>query len=111
MEDLIKMQSDICKTFSNPARMRIIKMLCKDEQSAARIIKETKISKANLSQHMKLLVSHGIVIPRREGVSVFYRLADSRISQACSLMSQVVMETLKRKHDTYKKANSKGRKS
>ena len=110
-EDLIKMQSDICKTFSNPCRMRIIKMLCKSERSAADIIKETGISKANLSQHMKLLITHNIVIPRRQGVSVFYSLADYRISKACSLMSEVVMETLKRKHDAYKKVNKKGRQS
>jgi hypothetical protein len=29
MEDLIKLQSELCKTFSNPSRMQVIKLLYK----------------------------------------------------------------------------------
>jgi DNA-binding transcriptional ArsR family regulator len=34
----------------------------------------------------------GVLKSRREGATVYYRLADERIAQACSLLKQMMME-------------------
>ena len=96
--DIIKLQADICKTFSNPYRMHIVKLLCLGEMSAAGLLKETGISKANLSQHMAVLVNKGAVESRKKGVNVFYSLADRKIGQACSLMQEVVVSIINKTH-------------
>ncbi len=103
MEDLIKAQSEICKTFSNPHRLKIIKLLCANEQSASQIIKETGLGKANLSQHMSVLLNKGIVISRKQGQSVFYSIADARIPKVCLMMGEIMMSTLERKKNIYEK--------
>jgi ArsR family transcriptional regulator len=36
----------------------------------------------------------GILIARREGVNVYYRLSNPKITQACDLMRQVLLEHL-----------------
>lgn len=94
--DIIKMQSDICKTFSNPYRMHIVKLLCIKEMSAAELLKETSMTKANLSQHMSVLVGKGAVASRRQGINVFYNLTDKKIGQACGLMQEVVVDMIRR---------------
>ena len=95
-KDIIKMQSEICKTFSNPYRMHMVKLLCIRDMSASELLKETGMSKANLSQHMSVLVGKGAVRSRRQGVSVYYSLTDKKIGQACSLMQEVVVNMIKK---------------
>ena len=94
--DIVKMQSDICKTFSNPYRMHIVKLLCIKEMSAAELLQETGITKGNLSQHMSVLVGKGAVASRRQGVNVYYSLTDKKIGQACGLMQEVVVNIIRR---------------
>lgn len=94
MDKFIKMQAGICKTFSNPWRLFIIKMLCKKGRSAAELIGSTGMSKPNLSQHMSLLVEKGIVTSQRRGKQVYYSLSDPAIGQACSIMQKVVRNNI-----------------
>lgn len=107
MKDLISMQAEICKTFSNPARLHVIKLLCKREMNASQLIKEVRLSKANLSQHMSMLLNKGVVVSRKKGVNVYYALSDKKISQACSLMQEVVVNSLNRKKQVLEKINNK----
>jgi DNA-binding transcriptional ArsR family regulator len=104
MEELIKMQADLIKTFSSPHRLEIVKLLCDRELNASTLIEKTKISKANLSQHMAILTSSGIVTARREGTSVYYSLTDERISEACSIIGKVAMDNIRKKNDIIKRA-------
>jgi len=36
----------------------------------------------------------GVVISRREGINVFYKLSDERITKACDLMREVLLKRL-----------------
>jgi ArsR family transcriptional regulator, virulence genes transcriptional regulator len=104
MKDIIKMQSEAYKTFSNPARLHIIQLLCAEEMSAGELVKETGISKANLSQHMGMLIQNGVVKSRKQGVHVFYTLSDQKIEKACNLMQEVVIDGIKRKNKMIERA-------
>lgn len=104
MKDIIRMQSEAYKTFSNPARLQIIQLLCDEEMNASKLVRETGISKANLSQHMGMLVANGVVKARKEGVQVFYSLADEKIEKACNLMQEVVIDEIKRKNKMIERA-------
>jgi ArsR family transcriptional regulator, virulence genes transcriptional regulator len=95
MDKLIKYQAGICKTFANPWRLYIIKMLCKKEKNASELAEATGLSKPNLSQHMSIMVNKGIVLSRRQGKQVFYSLSDPAISKACMLMQQVTINNIK----------------
>jgi DNA-binding transcriptional ArsR family regulator len=96
MSDLFMMHADICKTFSNPKRLEIINLL-RDmaELTASQLLDKIDISKANLSQHMSILIQKGVVRPRREGINIFYKLSDDRITKACDIMREVLISKLK----------------
>ncbi len=104
MKDIIRIQSEAYKSFSNPARLQIIQLLCGDEMNASELVKETGISKANLSQHMGVLVQSGVVTARKEGAYVYYSLSDDKIEKACSLMQEVVINGIKRKNKMIERA-------
>jgi ArsR family transcriptional regulator len=97
MEKIFELQADICKIFSNAKRMEIINVLKDREVSASDLIEKIGLSKANLSQHMGVLRSKGVVLARREGLSIFYRIANPKIIQACDLMREVLLEQLQEK--------------
>ncbi len=49
---------------------------------------------ANVSQHLALLRSKKLVVTRREGVTIFYSLANERILQAFDIVTEVLLERL-----------------
>jgi DNA-binding transcriptional ArsR family regulator len=95
MSDLFIRHAEICKTFSNPKRLEIINALRDNaELTASQLLNKIDISKANLSQHMSVLVQKGVVKSRRESINVFYQLSDERISKACDIMRDVLIGKL-----------------
>ena len=65
--------------------------------TASELIEKIGLSKANLSQHMSILKSKGVVLTRREGVNIYYRISNPKIIQACDLMREVLLEQLQEK--------------
>jgi ArsR family transcriptional regulator len=95
MSDLFARHADICKTFSHPKRLEIINSLRDDKElSASQLLEIIDISKANLSQHMAMLVQKGVVKSRRKGINVYYQLSDERITKACDIMREVLISKL-----------------
>ncbi len=97
MEKIYELHADICKIFSNAKRLEILSMLKDREMSAGELSEQIGINKANLSQHMSVLKAKGVVLSRREGVNIYYRIANPKIIQACNLMREVLMEQLQEK--------------
>jgi ArsR family transcriptional regulator len=96
MRELFTLHADICKTLANPKRLEILNALQNGEVAVAELVRRLRLPKANVSQHLAILRSHGVVSARREGLSVFYRVANPKIIQACNLMRQVLTEQLER---------------
>ena len=94
MDNIFLLHANICKTLANPRRLEIIAALRDEEFTATQLTQKIKISKASLSQHMSVLIEKGVVLSRREGVNVFYKLSDERITKACDLMREVLMKNL-----------------
>ncbi len=97
MEEIYELHADICKIFSNAKRLEIINALKDKEMSATELIGKIGLSKANLSQHMSVLKSKGVILTRREGINIYYRIANPKIIQACHLMREVLLEQFQEK--------------
>ena len=97
MEPIYELHADLCKIFSNAKRLEIINALKDKEMSASELIEKIGLSKANLSQHMSVLKSKGVILTRREGGNIYYRIANPKIIQACHLMREVLLEQFQEK--------------
>lgn len=89
-QQIFERQANMCKAFANPTRLRLLDILGTGEHSVADIQEKLGISKANLSQHLAVLKSTGVVIARREGKHVLCSLAMPEIKQACQLIQNVL---------------------
>jgi len=91
---LYELHARICQALSNPKRLEVIDCLRDGELPVISLAELTHISQANLSQHLAIMREKGIVTARREGLNVYYRLSNPKITQACDLMRQVLLEHL-----------------
>jgi ArsR family transcriptional regulator len=97
MEKIFELHADVCKVFSNSKRLEILNTLRDREMTASELIEKIGLSKANLSQHMSILKSKGVVLTRREGVNIYYRISNAKIIQACDLMREVLLDQFQEK--------------
>jgi len=91
---LYELHASICQTLANPKRLEVIDRLRDGEQSVSELAEAMKIGQANLSQHLAVMRQKGIVATRREGLNVYYRLSNPKITKVCDLMRQVLLEHL-----------------
>ncbi len=95
MQKIFRMQCEICKALSHPARLAIVDRLDAGDTPAADLLADLGISKANLSKNMALLIRGGIVESRRDGRRILYRLTDPEIHRACASMRSILYRRLK----------------
>jgi DNA-binding transcriptional ArsR family regulator len=92
---IFERQAGICKAFANPIRIFILHQLGKREWSVTELQKMLGISVPNLSQHLAILKSAGVVVTRREGKRVYCSLPIPEIKQACDLIHNVLRRQIK----------------
>lgn len=93
-EDFYCLHSDLCKTLANARRQQILGVLREDELSVSQMVEATGIPQSNLSQHLGLLRSKGILKVRRDGAHAYYSISNPKIVAAFDLISEVLAEAL-----------------
>ena len=84
-------QAQICKAFANPVRLRILDLIANGECGISDLQDSLNISKPNLSQHLAVLKSVGILGVRRDGRQIYCSLAIPEVKQACQLVRRVLI--------------------
>jgi len=64
---------------SSPVRLEFLELLAQGERSVDQLATLTGVSVANTSQHLQKLKAAGLIVGRKEGQYVFYRLAGDEI--------------------------------
>jgi ArsR family transcriptional regulator len=76
--------------------LEIIHLLAEGPREVSRLAEEMGISQPNVSQHLALMRSAGMVESERDGREVRYRLSDPEIICACETMRGVLIRRLAR---------------
>lgn len=79
-------QAEICSVMGNTRRVLIIWHLARREMCVGEIAKEIGTTLQNASQHLRLMKDKNVVESRREGQTIFYRIADNEIMEKCSIL-------------------------
>jgi len=96
MDEVYRLQAEVLKTLSNPRRLEIIHLLADGPREVGRLAEEMGMSQPNVSQHLALMRSAGVVEAERDGREVRYRLSDPEIICACETMRGVLVRRLAR---------------
>ena len=88
VKELAERQAEICRLFGSACRILIVWNLSDGELPVSVIADEVGTSLQNISQHLALLKEHGIVSARREGQTIYYRIADNELLCDCPILLQ-----------------------
>lgn len=66
----------IGSALASPKRLEILDLLSQRERSVENLAGELELSVANASRHLRVLAAAGLVVTRKEGTFVHYRLAN-----------------------------------
>jgi DNA-binding transcriptional ArsR family regulator/rhodanese-related sulfurtransferase len=79
----------IGKALASPHRLELLDVLVQCERTVEALAQETGMSVANASQHLQVLRAARLVETRREGTSIYYRLASEGVSTLWLSLRQV----------------------
>ena len=79
----------IGRALADPKRLCVLESLASGELSVGDLSSVVGCQVPNMSQHLAVLRSAGLVTARRDGNTVYYRLADPAVLEAYRLIQQL----------------------
>jgi len=79
----------VARALSDPKRLCVLETLASGERSVSELSREVRCQVPNMSQHLGVLRSAGLVSARRDGTTVYYSLSDSRVIEAYRLIQDL----------------------
>lgn len=82
--------ADLAKLLGHPVRMRILDILAQHEACVCHLTTVLHKRQAYVSQHLMRLREAGLVTDRRDGLMVFYQLAEPALQGVLAILRDVV---------------------
>ena len=82
--------ANLFRVLSAPLRLKILSCLCEGEQNVSYLLSKIDTTQPNMSQHLTTLYQANVLGKRRDGVQIYYRIIDTRVSALCkTVCSQI----------------------
>jgi ArsR family transcriptional regulator len=75
--------AELFRVMSAPMRLKIISCLCEGEQNVSYLLSKIETTQPNMSQHLNTLYKAGVLAKQRDGVQIYYRIANEQIVSLC----------------------------
>ncbi len=96
MEDQIySYHADMCKVFSHPKRLEAINILRDGEMTVGELSQKLGLAIGNLSQHLSMMKERRILLSRKEGNMVYYRIANPKLIRCFDMMREMLFDQIK----------------
>lgn len=86
----------VVRALSNEVRLMVLCRLGQGELSAGELNAIAGLSQSALSQHLAKLRADGLVATRRDGQTIFYRIADPRVDDVIAALHGIFCKPSKR---------------
>lgn len=83
VKQLAESQAEIYRIFSHSNRIQIFWLLMENEMSVNEIADTINASVQNTSQHLRLMKTANILDNRRNGQTIYYRIAENDMGNYC----------------------------
>ena len=79
-------ESELLKALGHPIRLRIVLGLMNDERNVNKIMDVIGIPQSTASQHLGKLKDKGILVARKDGVMICYKVADDKVREIMKIL-------------------------
>lgn len=87
--------AEMCQVFSHPKRLEVINILRDGEMSVGELAQKLELGQGNLSQHLSMMKERRILLSRKEGNVVYYRIANPKMIQCFDMMREMLFEQIR----------------
>ena len=84
--------SELLKSIAHPIRLKILCLLQEREMTVGDLRNAVQTTNANVSQHLSILRSHGIIDFRKDANFIYNRIADTRMTELIRTMRGLFCE-------------------
>lgn len=91
---LYELLAKIGRALASPQRLELVELLAQGERSVDALARVMKLPVANVSHHLQVLRQVGLVVGRREGLFVHYRLPDPSVFDLHRLLVKIGRERM-----------------
>jgi DNA-binding transcriptional ArsR family regulator len=90
MDEITILQAEVLKVLASPRRIEILHILAEGPCEVGRLAVLVGATQPNVSQHLAVMRTAGVVDAERDGREVRYRLSDPDVMVACGVMRRVL---------------------
>ncbi len=94
-ERIYSYHAEMCKVFSHPKRLELINTIRDKEMSAGELVERLYLTPANLSQHLAMMRERHILVSRKDGNVVYYRITNPRLLEAFDMLREILFEQIR----------------
>lgn len=91
---LYEQQASTMKAIAHPVRLRILDILHQEEECVCHLTTVLGAQQPYVSKQLAILREAGLVIDRRDGLMIYYRLRDDRPADAIGAIRDMLNEDL-----------------
>ena len=89
-----QLHAEICQALSDPTRILILYELRDGARNVGELAEALAVSQPSVSRHLKVLRDRRMVRAERNGMNMYYTIADGRVLQALDLLREVLAQTI-----------------
>lgn len=94
------------RVLGEPVRLKLLQLVCEGEMSVTELVEVSGAGQANVSKHLGILLDAGLVARRKEGLKVFYRIADESVKELCEIVCRSLGVRLAAQQKVIKRATN-----
>ena len=80
------------KALADCSRLSVLQSLCEGEKSVTELVERTGLGQTNVSKHLRILKAEGLVLARRNGRNILYRVSGTIHEEICTLICRSIRE-------------------
>lgn len=89
-DELELLHERICPALSHPLRMKILYVLNEKAMNVGELTVEMGIPQSSVSRHLRVLRERGLVRAERQGITVWYALAEPELATVIDILRRIL---------------------
>ena len=94
LHEVTELHAGICNGLADPTRILMLYALVDTPRNVNDLTETLSLPQPTTSRHLKILRQQGLVVGERQGLYIYYRLADKRIIEALDLLRKILNDRL-----------------
>lgn len=91
---IYRLQADLCRVLAHPIRLHILDNLRDGEKSVNELSEGLETTGANISSHLAVLKQTGVVVSRKDGQKIYYKVIYPDVYDAFDTMRGVLRQII-----------------